>query len=85
MDVRQLDDLTAATPELALPARSASGAGLLLALEVGGGDALLVRPPDGRELLVDDVGPTRAVGGQCTPVEFGAGKDDEVVGSVAEP
>ncbi len=85
MDIRELNDVTADMIAIPHRARPAPRTGVFLALEVGGGDALLVRPPDGGELLVDHIGPTRAVGGQFTPVEFGAGKDDEVVGGVAEP
>ncbi|KUN85299.1 hypothetical protein AQJ66_14185 [Streptomyces bungoensis] len=89
LDIGQRDDLSAAArPPLALgpsgPARPAAGAGVLLALEVGGGDPLLVGAPDGREPLVDHVGPARAVRGEFAPVQLGPGKDHEVFRRVSE-
>ncbi|CAL2073541.1 hypothetical protein GPN2_23158 [Streptomyces murinus] len=85
LDVRQRDDLAAVLPGPgpAGAARPAAGAGVLLALEIGGGDPPFVRLAYGGELLLHHIGPAGAVRGQFPPVEFGARDDDEVLGRVA--
>ncbi|MCX3061880.1 hypothetical protein [Streptomyces beihaiensis] len=90
LDVRQGYHLAARTPTpptvgTARPAWPTTGARVLLPLKISGRDPLLVRTPYPRQLLVDHVGPARAVRGQFTPVQLRPGQDHQILGRVAEP